>query len=379
MGETAVQISKRLGRSPMRLAAVGQGTGDGWWNSALDEQTKIRRLQQGFDLGLTFIDTAEAYGAGISEELVGRAIAGRRHEVVVATKFSPEHHARADVLRAAETSLRRLGSDRIDVYQMHWPNPAVPIEETMGALRVLLERGLIRSVGLCNVSVRQLREAQAALGAHRLVSVQTEYNLFERTAEADGLLDSCAEQGLTVLAYSPLDQGRLAAMSPSQREELEAIAARSQKTVAQVILRWLIAHPAVVAISRATQERHLVENAGAMAFDLSEDELHRIREVFPFTIVHIPTDCIRVAAQGEWGRTADQTLEEALANAHGNSPSPAELAEAIRAGDFLKPVRVVPATDSRDAYDLIGGRVRYWAWVIAYGGTRPIPALIRDS
>lgn len=369
---------RRLGSTALELPAIGQGTGDFFWNSEICDDDKVALLRGGIDLGMTIVDTAEGYGDGASERLVGRALRDCRDRVVVATKFSPEHSGYDDVRRAAEGSLRRLAVDRIDLYQLHWANPAVPLEETMRGLASLVDEGKVRCVGVCNFSSRELADAERWLGGHRIAALQTEYNLFERTIEPSGILDHCAAHGIALLAYSPLDQGRLTAMTRAQREVLQAAAARHGKTVAQVVLRWLTRHPSVVAITRTTRHTHLAENADVMGFDLTGEDIEAIDRAFAVQIVHVPTRRIRVSTGGEWNHAVYQTLEEAIANRHGYVPSPMDLAKAVATGDFLKPVRLVPCRDEHHDYELIGGRIRYWAWVIAHGGAVPIPAYVRD-
>ena len=372
-------LTKPLGDTPVTIPAIGQGAGDYFWNADIDNGQKVALLRKGIDLGMNLIDTAEEYGNGISEEIVGKAIQKIRDQVVVATKFSPQHNGYDNVIKAAEGSLKRLGTDYIDVYQVHWTNPGIPLSETMFALRRLLESGKVRCVGVCNFSQMELQEAREYLGEHRIASLQTEFNLFERTVEYSGLLSSCTESRITVMAYSPLDQGRFSSISSDKLAMLTSVAKKHNVNVAQLTLRWLVSYPAVVAIARTTKERHLMENGQATDFDLSIEDIDRIRLAFPFEIIHAPTDRIRVSSHGEWDHAVYQTIEEAIENRQGFVPSPVELAKAIRKGEFLKPVRVLPSTDERYDYELIGGRIRYWAWVIAHQGKLPIAIHVRES
>ena len=220
--------------------------------------------------------------------------------------------------------------------------------------------------------VQMLCNAGAAV---RVVSLQMEYNLFDRSIE-DGILPYCEGQGMTVIAYSPLDQGRVAG-GRRGREFLEEIGVRYDKTAAQVALRWLIARPAVVVVSNATSEGHVRENAASAGFDLSGDDVESMDRFFRNTRVSISTDRIRVC--GPDG--AYVTVEQAIENARHLSPSPQELAASIAEEPAIKPVRVVATSDHSGQYDydLIEGRMRYWAWVIAHDGRVPIPAYVRES
>lgn len=332
------------------VPAIGMGTG--FSDAELKEPDKIVvALRYGLDQGMRFVDTAENYGGGIVEELVGQAIAGRRQEVVVASKFSPEHSTYDQVIEACEGSLRRLKTDYLDLYQTHWPNPSVPIEETLGALQELQKQGKILAIGMSNVAVGELHDA---------VSLQAEYNLFERTVEYDGTLAYCQKNNISLIAYSPLDQGRT-----------------DKKLQSQLQLAWLVSHEGVIAIPKSANLQHVKENAEAMRIVLTPEEKTRIDKEFFQEIVLIPTNNISVSPTGERDRAVYQTLDEAMENKFGYTPSPMELAQSLKAGGFAKPVRLVSFSHGR--YALINGRIRYWAWVIAFQGEKPIPAYIRND
>jgi len=371
---------KKLGSTDIRIPAIGQGCmGVGGYLSrdGADDAARVKTLRLGIELGMTFIDTAEAYGNGHSEELVGRAVRGIRDKVFIATKFSPEHNSYDNVLQSAEGSLRRLNTEYIDLYQVHWPNPGIPLSETMRAMTELLKSGKIRYAGVSNFSIRELKEAQAALPEDEIVSIQVEYNLFDRSIES-GILPYCESQSMTAIAYSPLDQGKIAG-GGDKVKTLQKIAGKYDKTEAQVALNWLTSHPSVVAIPKAASPGHVKENASAADFELSDEDFEEISRTFAQESVYVPTDRICVVPGGQGNRQVYQTIEEALENRLGFVPSPAELAQDIQHGEALKPVRVVRSTDKtgRYEYDLIEGRIRYWAWVIAYKGEKPIPVYIR--
>lgn len=368
-----------MGGTSVNIPAIGQGTGDLFWNNAASRSDKVNVLHLGLDLGMALIDTGEAYGDGESELIVGDAIKGLRGEVVLATKVSEHNLTHNAILSSAEASLKRLGTEYVDIYQIHWTNPRVPVSETMGAMANLLDSGKIRYVGLCNVTESQFKEFQQALGAHKIVAIQNEFNLFERTIEYSGLISFCQANLISTIAYSPLDQGRIANMSPTQTNVLSEIANAHDKTIAQVILCWLVTHPGVVTLVRSTNLDHVRENAAASDFELRDEEVAKIDETFYEEIIQVPTERIRISLNGEWHHAVYQTLEEALANENGFAPSPVDLSRSMSDGDLLKPVRLVPSTDKDYEYDLIAGRIRYWAWVIAHQGNLPIPAYIRKD
>ena len=369
-------LFKNLGRTSVKLSAVGQGAGLGGYStnpSTYDDMVGV--IRAGIDSGMTFIDTAPAYGDGSSEIVVGRAIAGRRDEVILATKVAPENVTYNGVIASAEASLQRLGTDHIDLYQIHWSNPTVPIAETMGAMAELVSSGKVGQIGVSNFSLGELKAAQAALAPHILAATQVEYNLFDRSIE-DVLLPYCQDAHISVIAYSPLHRG-LVVSGARQMAVLRRIASVHASTPAQIALRWLIEQDGVVVIPNTSRMERVEQNAAAVGIDLSEPEIDEIDRVCSLQQSLVPTDSILVNVDPE--RPFYGTLEEAVENALGLSPSPRELADQIQAGDFLKPVRLVPTENSDARYEVRGGRLRYWAWIIAHGSDVPIPALIEED
>ncbi len=257
-----------LGDTDVLIPEIGLGT---WAYTGGD--TPLRR---GVELGATLIDTAEVYG---TEEAVGSAIRPIRDGVFLATKVSPEHFRRKDVLAAADGSLRRLGIDHIDLYQLHWPNDAIPIEETMGAMEDLWQAGKVRYIGVSNFSVAQLKGAQAALSRTRVVSNQVKYSLATRDIEAD-LLPYCQETQVTIIAYSPLEQGMDRLAGGRRRAALGEVAAQAGKTEAQVALNWCTAREGVVAIPKANSVAHVEEDCDASGWRLTPDQIALLEQAF---------------------------------------------------------------------------------------------------
>ncbi len=326
------------------------------------DEDHIRSLQAGIEEGLTFLDTAEVYSAGHSEELVGKAIAGYRNRVFIATKVSPEHLGFDDVQRAAEASLERLNIETIDLYQVHWPNPNFPIAETVNAIERLIEKGWVRYAGVSNFSLHGFMQAQAEAQAARFQSMQSEYNLFDRTVEKD-ILPYCEEKNITFIAYTPLDKGVLL-QEGARSNRLKEIAFDYDKTPYQIMLNWITSQPAVVAIPKATNIQHIRENAKALDFDLNPQHKKEIDQLFNQQPVLIPGDLIFTDKKG---------LENFV-------PGVDDLAKTLIEGEPLKPVRVVRSREHGLPYEytLVEGKLRYWAWVSAFK-ERPLPALIRGD
>lgn len=255
---------RTLGNTEIKVSELALGT----WQF----RGGVEALRAGIDLGATFLDTAESYGC---EDVVGEAIAGRREQIFLASKVSPRHFRAADLIRAAEGSLKRLKTDRIDLYQLHWPNYTVPLAETMAAMEKLVDSGKVRYIGLSNFSSAETQEAQALLGETRLVSNQVRYSVLDRTIEAE-LLPYCQAQQISVLAFSPLGNGmaRLRACDPE--DVLGAVAAAEGKTRAQVALQWCLAQPSVIVIFKADKVEHVRENCAASEGRLLPEHKQRL-------------------------------------------------------------------------------------------------------
>ncbi len=271
-----------LGRTQESIPVVGLGTwgigGEMGPDSSRDE-AGIQALRLGLDLEMKFIDTAEMYGAGHSEEVVARALEGRRDRVFVASKVSPRHFAYDDVLAAAKRSLKRLGLKQMDLYQLHWPNPRTPISETMKAMEKLVDEGLIRHIGVSNFSVDQMKEAQQSLSHEKIVSNQVEFSLINRSVEA-GILQYCQKEGLTLIAYSPLGQGKIPRGRGSSFKVLDEVAEKLNKSRNQVALNWVLRHDSVVAIPKAADTDHVKENAEVAEWKLGSEDYQRLAKAF---------------------------------------------------------------------------------------------------
>lgn len=235
-------------------------------------------LRKGLEAGALFIDTAESYG---SEPDVGTAVQGLREQVFIATKISPEHFRPSDVRQAVEGSLQRMGIDYVDLVQLHEPNPAIPLADTLGALAGLIESGKVRFAGVSNFSVGQLQAAQRALAGHPIVSNQVRYNLIDRTIEQD-LLPYCRANGITVIAYCPLGRGldRVRDCDPSG--VLEELAGATTRSPAQIVINWCLCQPGVVAIPKGNSTAHVLDNCGASGWRLTGEQLSLLNSRIQF-------------------------------------------------------------------------------------------------
>jgi diketogulonate reductase-like aldo/keto reductase len=256
-----------------RIPVLGQGT---WHFAEHPERRKqeIASLQLGLDFGMRLIDTAEMYANGGAEELVGHALRGRRDEAFLVSKVLPQHATRAGTIAACEASLIRLGTDRLDLYLLHWRG-AVPLEETVSGFLALQSAGMIRHWGVSNFDISDISELLTVRGGRSVQADQVLYNLQRRGIEWD-LLPWCTDLGLPVIAYSPIEQGRLLA-----DPVLGELAARHEATPAQIALAWVLARDRVVAIPRAGRPGHVVENRQAHDIRLDGHDHARLNEAFP--------------------------------------------------------------------------------------------------
>jgi diketogulonate reductase-like aldo/keto reductase len=357
------------------ISRIGQG-GE-FEPNGTDIIQQIAAINLGFDLGLTFIDTAEIYGDGFSEEMIGKAIDKKRSEVFVASKFSPENAAYKDVVNSAERTLKRLKTDYIDLYQVHWPNPKIPISETMSAMEQLVTDGKILNIGVSNFSKLELIKAQDALLKNKIFSNQVEYNLFDRFIEQE-ILPYCQKNDVKVIAYSPLFRGKTFDGDKS-KNLLRTLSSKYSASFAQIALSWLVSKNLVYAIPKTTKQVHVRENALALNLKIDVEDIIKIDQTCASSPMFVSTDDIRVILNGERNSNAYQTLDEAIENKLNLSPSPLELASFLKLGEPTKPVRLIPNRDasSKYKYDLVEGRLRYWAWVIAFESLRPIPSYVR--
>jgi diketogulonate reductase-like aldo/keto reductase len=269
-------MAHHFGQDGPQIARIGQGT----WNIELaDKAGAISALRRGLDLGLSHIDTAEMYGSGRSEEIIAEALAGRRDEVFLVSKVLPHNASKAGTRSACERSLRRLKTDRLDCYLLHWRG-SYPLEETFAAFEALRAEGKILSWGVSNFDVDDLEEALDVAGPGRIACNQVLYHLRERAIE-HAVIPWCERNGVAVTAYSPFGQNDFPPSTSAGGKLLAEIAATHAASARQVALAFLMRRPSVFAIPKAARVNHVEDNAGALSLRLSEAEIARIDAALP--------------------------------------------------------------------------------------------------
>jgi diketogulonate reductase-like aldo/keto reductase len=255
------------------VPVLGQGTW-GMGENGTARAGEVAALRQGLDLGMTLIDTAEMYGEGGAEEMVGEAVAGRREEVFLVSKVYPHNASRQGAIAACERSLKRLGTDRIDLYLLHWRG-SYPLAETVAAFERLRRDGKIRHWGVSNLDADELEELLAVPDGARCAVNQVLYNLSRRGIEWD-LLPWCRQRGMPVMAYSPIEQGRLPTSGV-----LAELGQQHGCSPFQVALAWVLHQEGVIAIPKASRLQHVAANARVLDLVLSGEELAAIDRCFP--------------------------------------------------------------------------------------------------
>lgn len=279
-------LYRTLGSTNVKIPVIGQGT---WKFGEVKSNSKreIEALRFGIENGMTLIDTAEEYANGGSESIVGEAIADIRKDVFLVTKVSAKNCSYKDVIQAAESSLERLRTSYIDLYLQHWPSQQHRVEETMLAMAELLEKGLVKHVGVSNFNPELMLEAQNALGKYELVCNQVGYHLNDRRIE-DIILPYCRRNEITIMAYSPFGyapgvfgQRGFPDSGTAEREILENIGKKYGKTAYQVALNWVIREEGLVAIPKAANMDHIRDNLDAIGWELELCDLEQINRSFP--------------------------------------------------------------------------------------------------
>lgn len=269
-----------------KIPVLGVGTwrmgGDVKRDTTYDRK-EINAIRTAIELGMTHIDTAEFYGAGHAEELVGEAVKGvDRNKLFITTKVMGDNLRYDEVLEAAENSLRRIGTDYVDLYLVHWPNPDVPLKETMKAMDYLVENGIAKRIGVSNFSVEQMKEAQKH-SRNRIITNQIQYSLLTRNGgiynipSEREIIPFCQKNNIMVTAYRPLDKGEIAKTSNPLLGELRK---KYNKTKAQIALNWVISKKNIITLVKSSNTEHIKENLGSVGWKMKKEDIERLDKEF---------------------------------------------------------------------------------------------------
>ncbi len=271
---------------------IGMGTWMIEGRSRDGESRAIEALRLGLDLGMNHIDTAEMYGNGRAEELVAQAVDEQREQVFLVSKVLPSNASYQGTLKACERSLKRLKTDFIDLYLLHWPSSQNPIKETMHAMEELVDEGMIRYIGVSNFDVGLLREAQHALKKYRIACNQVLYHLAYRGIERD-LIPYCAENGIAIVGYSPFGHGNFPSPYSRGGKVLAEIAKRYNRTIRQVALNFLTRDPNLFTIPKTSNPDHIRDNSGGVGdWKLTNEDIAAIDRLFPLPSADKPLEMI---------------------------------------------------------------------------------------
>jgi len=361
----------------MQISKIGQGTGHKGehletYNKDFD--SVVNNILAGVENGLTLIDTAEIYCEGRSEMIIGAATKDIRKEVKIASKFSPTNHKRDGVLNSIEGSMNRLCTDYIDLYQIHWPNAAVPLEETLTALFDLQEEGKILEVGVCNFNYSQLKNAMefATSRKSRIYSAQIKFNLSDQfTYKA--ISSFCHENDIKIIAYSPLRN--LLNQDNERLRVLTRIAHSSGMSPAQVALEWIISHRGVYAIPESSKLKHIKELGKVGQNPLDSRSITLLNQAFENIVENLEVKLIKSKNKKRLLAAPKLTRKEIQSFSLDFCPSITDLASEIEEGNFLQPILVRLDENDREFYEIVEGELRYWAFVYAFGANSEIPVI----
>jgi len=275
-------LKREFGSTGISVPVIGQGT----WQM---KSSGIAAVNLGIDLGMTHIDTAEMYTG--SEEVIAEIIRGRRKDIFLVSKVMPSNASYKNTLRACDGSLKRLKTDYLDVYLVHWWTGTHPIEDTMRGMEELVAAGKVRHIGVSNLVVAHLKHTQKALTREKIVCNQVLYHLRSRGIE-NGLINYCESQNIAVVGYSPFGQGDFPKSSSRQGKVLETIASKHGKTARQVALNFLTRRDGLFAIPKSSDVDHVRENSGGAGWKLDQEDLRSIDSAFPLPPKNQPLDMI---------------------------------------------------------------------------------------
>jgi diketogulonate reductase-like aldo/keto reductase len=361
----------------IRLTSMGLGTmgfGGFFSRDLSNNANHVRLLEQAFDLGVNVLDTAEVYGEGAAEETIGKTEANVRNNFFIMSKFSPENSSPAKMTKSLDNSLRRLKRDYIDVYQPHWPQPSVNVDDTLRHLEDMKKLGKIRFSGLSNFSAEHLEKVELE-NSTSLRFFQCEYNPIENEKAKD-LSSFIKEIDGFLVAFSPFREGQI--FSFKKFKILEEFSSQLGYLPSQVLLAWCMANERTIVIPKVSSHKHLKDNIKSMQINLCDSDIEYITLLFKPNRMEIsPEDIIPSIPVKKDERKIYTNLDDAKNNIFDLNPGPMEIVQEIleNKGKLYKPIKVKDK-NKEGKYVLVDGRLRFWAWVILNGWKKPITSII---
>ncbi len=354
------------------LGTIGAGTRETASYSSIKD--RLRSLHFAFELGVNFFDAAESYEDGFSEELLGKFSTGKREKIIIATKFSPQNSSKLGVIRALEGSLRRLNTEYVDLYQMHWPNPNIPLEETMSTLEMLVVAGKIRHIGLGNCTIANVGKANSFLNKESVISNQIKLNLYKApTLIERNYFNKSQEMLLTNIAYGIFGQGKLRVEAKASCI-LKSLCEKYGVSKSQLLIAWVLTFPKTMAMVRSMNHEHLISNINASKILLEKSDVDLIINTFENSPQNICVSYIKINNHdADISHKIYLCLDDAINNKYGLFPDVLTLAKEIETNLQFDPVELVKESNG---YTLVQGRMRFWAWVYLYGEESKIPSVI---
>ncbi len=349
------------------------GCGSLFKNYTTKDNINIEKIiHKACELGINFIDTAPVYGSGKIEKIIGTSILKKRDKFFIATKNLPSKNKYHEIISSANSSLKRLKIDNIDLFQIHWPNHNISIEETCEALNKLIKDGKIKYAGVCNSTLKDLKKYNHILD-DKLVSIQNEFNLLERN-EYEKLKKFLDNKKITMIGYSPLLNGKLC-NGLYQKKILDELEKKYNRNKTEIILNWICSQSKnIVTIPSTLKIQNLISNAESQNFYLSTIDKDIISKKCKTIKKNISPKEIYVDKSSS---SIYYSLADAKKNLLNLNPSPKDLAKEIREKSILKPIKVkLLNKKGKKIYVLNDGILRYWSWLIAYGKEKKIPSLI---
>ena len=368
--------AKDFNLTPMGIGA-GLGFGGYFTKNLKNNSEQVRLIEEACDLGINVIDTAEIYGAGASEETIGRTSQSIRNQLFIMSKFSPENSKPEDIIKSIDASLTRIKRDYLDVYQPHWPQPGVRLEDILETLEKLKLSGKIRFSGLSNFSSQQINSVNNLEKYNSLRFLQCERNPVEYNL-ANDLLPIIDSLDGVLVAFSPFREGQI--FKSTKFDELERFSKSLGFTPSQLILAWGMANGKTIVIPKVSSSKHLRENFESMEISLSNSDIDYISDLFKPKIKEIPPEDIIPDISVKDERKIYKTLKDAKNNIYDYHPGPMEILKEIQDnhGSLFKPIKVKELNND-GKYVLLDGRLRFWAWVILNGWHKPIESIIIEG